>query len=65
MSNRIMRVFYGNDYLPYKDKELTKHFPIVGNEFVGANNITEIRFYCDNMNASATYVANIKLPMVD
>lgn len=62
MSNRIMRVFYGNDYLPYKDKELTKHFPIVGNEFVGANNITEIRFYCDNMNASATYVANIKLP---
>lgn len=62
MSNRIMQVFYGNDYLPYKDKDLTIHYPIVGNEFVGSNNVTEIRFYCDNLNANATYVANIKLP---
>ena len=45
MESRIMQVFYGNDALPYKDKERSVHYPIVGSAFMGASNTTEIRFY--------------------
>ena len=60
---KIIYVFYGADLLPYKDKERTVHFPIVGNAFTGASNSTEIRFYVDQMgDLDLTWVANTKLP---
>ena len=45
MQERVIKVFYGTDALPYKDAERSVHFPIVGNAFQGASNTTEIRFY--------------------
>lgn len=64
METKIMQVFYGADGLPYKDKELQVHYPIVGGkEFTGASNTTEIRFYVDNLGGlSLTWVANAVLP---
>ena len=62
MSN-LMRVYYGTDCLPYKDKERTVHYPIVGNSFLGSNNVTRVRFFIDRIgNYSDTWVANTKLP---
>ena len=49
MNEKLIRVFYGVDSLPYKDKERTTHFPIVGSAFMGASNVTEIRFYVDRL----------------
>ena len=61
---KILNVFYDANGLPYKDKELTVHFPIVGNSFQGASKTTEIRFYIDELdgNDEYTWVANAKLP---
>lgn len=59
---RVMKVFYGTDSLPYKDKELQVHYPIVGNAFSGASNTTEIRFYLPSEWQGATFVANAILP---
>ncbi len=59
--SKIMRVYYDNAGLPYKDSALSTLYPIVGSEFTGANNTTEIHFYCDNLG-QATWVANCKLP---
>lgn len=60
---KIINVFYGADLLPYKDKERTVHFPIVGNSFTGASNATEIRFYVDQIgDLDLTWAANTKLP---
>lgn len=59
---RVMKVFYGTDSLPYKDKELQVHYPIVGNAFSGASNTTEIRFYLPSEWQGATFVANTILP---
>ena len=63
MNEKLIRVFYGADSLPYKDKERTTHFPIVGNAFMGASNVTEIRFYVGRLNALTNqWVAIGKLP---
>ena len=52
MNEKILNVFYGADNLPYKDKERTVHFPIVGNGFQGANNTTQIKFYFSSLGDS-------------
>ena len=63
MYEKIMKVFYGEDCLPYKDKERTVHFPITGGAFLGASNTTQIRFYIDQIgDYTDTWVANSKLP---
>ena len=63
MQSKIMQVFYGNDCLPYKDKERQVHYPITGSAFLGASNTTEIRFYIERIgNEDDTWVANSKLP---
>ena len=60
--SKIMRVFYDNAGLPYKDSALSIHYPILeGGEFVGANNTTDIYFYTENLG-DFYYVANCKLP---
>ena len=65
MGSRVMQVFYGaNDFLPYKDKERTIHYPIVGNSFNGASNVNEIRFYVGQIGGvnNVTWVCVVKLP---
>lgn len=59
--SKIMRVYYDNAGHPYKDSSLSTLYPIVGNEFTGANNTSEIHFYTDNLGI-ATWIANCKLP---
>lgn len=60
--SKIMRVFYDNAGLPYKDSALSIHYPILeGGEFVGANNTTDIYFYTANLG-DFYFVANCKLP---
>ena len=56
-------MFGGKDFLPYKDKERVVHYPIVGGSFQCANNITEIRFYFNEISSvNTTFVAVSKLP---
>lgn len=63
MNSKVMQVFYGADALPYKDKERTVHFPIVGNSFQGSQNTSEIKFYYDRIaNSNTTLVAVARLP---
>jgi len=64
MESRIMQVFYGNDLLPYKDKERSVHYPIVGNTFAGSHKTTNIRFYVDQIGGTDTisWVVVSKLP---
>lgn len=64
MESRIMQVFYGNDCLPYKDSARSVHYPIVGNSFVGASNIVQIRFYVRDIGGvnNVSWVAMSKLP---
>ena len=59
-----IKVFYDNNGLPYKDKELQVHFPIVGSAFQGASQSTEIKFYTDNIlsDESSIWFAVSKLP---
>lgn len=62
MRDKIMKVFYGADCLPYKDQEREVHYPIVGNSFSGASLVQEIRFYVQYIGGvdSVTWVANAK-----
>ena len=63
MSEKVIKVFFDQSGLPYKDKELTTHFPIVGSGFLGASNTTKIRFYFENIGTlNDTYLAVSKLP---
>lgn len=63
MESKIMQIFYGNDCLPYKDKDRVVHYPIVGSAFQGASQTTEIHFYIDRIGGTdATWVAVAKLP---
>ena len=64
MTSKIMQVFYDNDCLPYKDKDRTIHYPVVGNAFNGASNTTQIRFYVDQIGGteSVSWVVLGKLP---
>jgi len=56
-----MKVYYNEQGLPFKDSALTIPYSIIGSEFTGANNTTEIRFYAENIDNELTWVANIKL----
>lgn len=64
MDSKIMQIFYGNDCLPYKDKERTIHYPVIGNSFTGANNTTQLRFYVRDIGGTigVSWVAVSKLP---
>ena len=63
MYEKVLNVFYGADLLPYKDKECSVHFPIVGGAFLGASQTTQIKFYYENIgNDSTTWVSVAKLP---
>ena len=64
MESKILQVYFGNDCLPYKDKERVVHFPIIGNAFQGASATTEIKFYIDQISLgdSAIWIAVSKLP---
>ena len=58
-----MQIFYGNDCLPYKDKERTVHYPIVGQAFQGASDTTEVRFYYGSLgDVNTSWVCVSKLP---
>ena len=63
MAYKILNVFYGADNLPYKDRERSVHFPIIGSAFQGASDTTEIHFYFDRIGEPNTaWVAVSKLP---
>ena len=64
MNSRVMQVFYGQDLLPYKDKERTIHYPITGGAIAGANKINVIKFYVDEIGGTETisWVIVSKLP---
>lgn len=64
MQDRILQVFYGNDRLPYKDKDRSIHYPIIGNTFIGSSNVDKIRFYVRDIGGTnnITWVINAKLP---
>lgn len=64
MTSKIMCIYYDNDCLPYKDKDRTIHYPVVGNAFNGASNTTQIRFYVDRIGGteSVSWVVLGKLP---
>ena len=64
MESKIMRVFFGNDCLPYQDSARSVHYPVVGSTFTGSNNTTQIRFYVDRIGGATnvTWVAQSKLP---
>lgn len=64
MQDRILQVFYGNDRLPYKDKDRSIHYPITGNTFIGSSNVDKIRFYVRDIGGTnnITWVINAKLP---
>lgn len=64
MEKRIMHIYFGNDLLPYKDKECQVHFPVAGNTFAGGSLATEIRFYVDNIGGyeNITWLVNSKRP---
>ena len=66
--NSTMQVYYGQDFLPYKDSERQVHYPIVsrvggGSLIVGENNTTTLRFYTTYIGGNTNYwVVDIKLP---
>lgn len=63
MNSKVLKVFYGVDNLPYKDKERVVYFPVVGGTFMGASNTTEIWFYFEKIGEpNNTWVAIAKLP---
>lgn len=64
MGSRIMNVYYGNDFLPYKDKERQVHYPITGNSLAGSSNVQKIRFFTKDIGGviGITWVAITKLP---
>lgn len=63
MNIKTLYVFYGGDFLPYKDKEREVHYPNVGSDFQGAENITTIRFYIGEIASNnTTFAVAIELP---
>lgn len=63
MLEKTLLVFYGEDLLPYKDKELTTRYPIIGSAFVGASDTTKIKFYVDKIgNENTEWLAVASLP---
>ena len=61
MEQKIIKVYYDENGLPFQDLALTKPCSIVGSDFTGANNATEVHFYVANIDDTYTWVANIKL----
>ena len=59
---KVINVFYDAQGYPFKDKELTTRYPIVGSAFMGADNTTEIRFYVDELSANRQWAVFGKLP---
>lgn len=64
MENRVLKVFYGTDLLPYKDVERTVHYPVGGSTFAGTNNTYEVHFYVDKIGGTGdiSWVVVSKLP---
>ena len=64
MNIKTLNVFYGEDFLPYKDNAREVHYPNVGSDFQGANEISEIHFYTDRIGdtGSTTFAVAIELP---
>ena len=64
MENTTMIVYFGQDLLPYKDKELQVHYPIIGSSFQGSSNTTNVKFYITNIfrQESDIWLAVAKLP---
>lgn len=63
MKEKIIKVFYGEDCYPYKDKERTVPYPLMGNSFVGSSNCTKIYFYFDQLgDETDSWIAVSKLP---
>lgn len=64
MNIKTLNVFYGEDFLPYKDNAREVHYPNVGSDFQGANEISEIHFYTDRIGdtANTTFAVAIELP---
>lgn len=64
MGSRIINIYYGEDCLPYKDKEKTVHYPITGCSFAGSSNINELHFYVRDIGGinNLSWVAIVKLP---
>lgn len=64
MESKIIKVFYGEDLLPYKDSAREVHYPISGSTFACSNNTTEIRFYVDQIGGTSgiSWVIVSKLP---
>lgn len=64
MAIKQIKVYFDQNALPYKDKELQVHFPVVGNTFQNGSLTTQIRFYIDNleMGDSCVWIALCKLP---
>ena len=64
MAERVIKVFYNGECLPFKDKERVVHYPVAqGHIFMGASNTTEIRFYCDQIGGgNSQWIVIGKLP---
>ena len=64
MKEKIIQVFYGENYLPYKDKSRSVAFPLVGNVMLGSSGVCKVRFYVSeigDINANSWVVIS-KLP---
>lgn len=61
---KIMLVYYGADFLPYKDKARTTHYPMVGNVITGENNVRVIYFDTSAIGGAGdiTWIANVEKP---
>lgn len=64
MENRITQIFYGNDCLPYKDRDRTVHYPVTGYSFAGSSRVNQLHFYTRDIGGVNTlsWVAIVKLP---
>ena len=64
MGSRITKIFYGNDCLPYKDRDRTVHYPVTGYSFAGSSRVNQLHFYTRDIGGVNTlsWVAIVKLP---
>lgn len=60
---RIIDVYYDRLGYPFKDRELTARFPVVGSEFLGASQTTTIRFHYEQLGTDENvYTVESKRP---
>ena len=64
MKEQVLQIFYGQDCLPYKDRDRKTPYVMVGNSFVGSNDTTELRFYLDRIGGviNISWLLLAKLP---